>query len=104
MSASWAGGSTRAWRRVRLYVLERDGWRCQFPGDDDHPAQLSGNRCGRFANHADHILAKSLGGTDHPANLRAACRDHNLAKGDGRRQVVGARRGRQRVRARGWSW
>jgi 5-methylcytosine-specific restriction endonuclease McrA len=31
----------------------------------------------------DHILARSLGGTDEPGNLQGLCRFHNAAKGDG---------------------
>lgn len=34
------GGSTRAWRRLRRAVLDRDGWRCRMPGEDGQP-------CGR---------------------------------------------------------
>lgn len=28
MSARWRNGSTRAWRRLRAEILERDGYRC----------------------------------------------------------------------------
>lgn len=34
----WRGGSTRRWRRVRLFVLSRDGYRCQVPVDEAAPA------------------------------------------------------------------
>lgn len=65
---TWHGGSTRAWRRLRARVLARDGHRCQ--------------RCGKPATHADHILPKAAGGTDHIDNLEALCAQCNLAKGD----------------------
>lgn len=71
-------GSTRAWRRVRLLVLERDGWRCQLPAD--HGDGL----CLAWASHVDHVTPRAAGGTDEPANLRAACARHNLARGAGR--------------------
>lgn len=79
MSILRAAGSTRAWRRVRLLVLERDGWRCQLPADD------GAGLCLAWASHVDHITARAHGGTDEPANLRAACARHNLARGTGDR-------------------
>jgi 5-methylcytosine-specific restriction endonuclease McrA len=60
-------GSTRAWRDLRDQILARDRWTCQ--------------RCGRRADHVDHVTPVAAGGTDHPANLRALCRACNLAKG-----------------------
>jgi 5-methylcytosine-specific restriction endonuclease McrA len=78
MSALRPTGSTRAWRRIRLYVLDRDGWRCQLPADD-RPGP-----CLDLAEHVDHITSRAEGGTDDPANLRAACAFHNLRRGTGR--------------------
>lgn len=70
-------GSTRARRRWRLVVLERDGWRCQVPSDDD-PERT----CGAFADHADHKTPLAAGGAPlDPANGRAACAFHNLSRG-----------------------
>jgi len=63
-----AGGS-RAWRRLRLDVLERDGWTCHW--------------CGGPASHADHLLPRSRGGADDPDNLVAACSPCNLSRGAG---------------------
>ena len=60
-------GSTRAWRKVRAFVLDRDGHRCRRPLPPD------GRLCGKPATHAGHIVADVLGGTDHPDNLRAEC-------------------------------
>lgn len=63
MSLAWDKGSTRAWRAVRAFVLERDNHRCQ----------LKLKFCQVTANTVNHKLAKSQGGTDHPSNLEAAC-------------------------------
>jgi 5-methylcytosine-specific restriction endonuclease McrA len=69
---------TRAWRKIRLTVLARDHYTCQlgYPG------------CTVIATHADHILPLRFGGTNHLANLRAACRSCNLRRGDGTKQVA----------------
>lgn len=67
-------GSTRAWRRIRSYILERDGWRCQVPGPD-------GALCLAYAGTVDHIVPRALGGTDDPSNLRAACATCNSRAG-----------------------
>lgn len=61
------------WAATRLQVLERDGWACQMLRD--------GAPCGRPASTVDHIVARSRGGTDDPANLRAACADCNTRAG-----------------------
>lgn len=70
MSKSWAGGSTRAWRRTRALVLERDGYQCQL--------RLPG--CTHLANHVHHTIGKQFG--DDPALLMAACAHCNLTLGD----------------------
>lgn len=68
-----------AWNTVRLFVLDRDGWICQYchkglEGDDAT---------------ADHIVSKERwkredrpGDVDDPSNLVAACRSCNGSKGD----------------------
>ena len=60
-------GSTRQWRSVRDEILARDHWQCQY--------------CGGPAQHVDHAVPVAHGGTDHEANLVAACRGCNLRKG-----------------------
>lgn len=65
----------RAWRRLRAYVLARDQYQCQRMNP------LTGIRCGRPATDAGHILDVALGGTDHPANLRAECAHCNRSAG-----------------------
>lgn len=71
MSERWKGGSTPAWRRIRLQVLERDGWRCQLRLDE---------RCLVKATEAHHISPRELVGDD-PAFLQAACKPCNGSYG-----------------------
>ncbi|HEV8653324.1 MAG TPA: HNH endonuclease signature motif containing protein [Actinomycetes bacterium] len=70
MSRGWKGGSTRAWRRVRRQVLERDGYRCQLKLDV----------CTTRATTAHHVKGKAMG--DDPRFLVAACQPCNLKVGD----------------------
>lgn len=57
-------------KRVRFEVLRRDEHTCQY--------------CGQMAPdvvlHVDHVVPVSLGGSDDPGNLVAACRDCNAGK------------------------
>jgi 5-methylcytosine-specific restriction endonuclease McrA len=55
--------TTSAWKKLRLAVLERDGYRCQ----------IKGPRCAVVANIADHVIPHHLGGPDELSNLQAAC-------------------------------
>ena len=50
--------------RTRKFVLQRDGCACVICGS-------------RFQVEVDHILCRTLGGTNDPANLRTLCRRHN---------------------------
>ena len=50
----------REYERLRIHVLERDGYRCRDCG-----------RAGRLEVH--HVKALHLGGTNDPANLLALC-------------------------------
>jgi 5-methylcytosine-specific restriction endonuclease McrA len=65
---------TQRWRRLRHQALERDGWRCTWPG------------CGAplhapLAGVADHIDEVSDGGPFWDLNnLQSLCRDHHWAK------------------------
>jgi len=67
------------WKKVRLGVLERDGYLCQ----------IRGPKCTINANHVDHIIPASQGGawfdTD---NLRAACAKCNLGRVDRKKDSV----------------
>ena len=57
-------------KRTRYEVLRRDGHRCRYCGShaDDSPLTV------------DHVTPKSLGGSDSPSNLVAACKDCNAGK------------------------
>ena len=72
MSLSWKGGSTRAWRRLRAWVLARDGYRCRL--------RVPGVCTGR-ATCVHHTLGKRVTGDD-PRYLVAACTQCNLKVGD----------------------
>ena len=59
-------------KEVRAYVLDRNGFTCQMCGavaGEPHPYDSSRNT----RLHIGHIIDKSMGGTDDPANLRALC-------------------------------
>ena len=54
--------------RVRKVVFERDGYRCKD--------------CGGWSDlTVDHMLPRSLGGSDDPSNLQTLCRSCNSRKG-----------------------
>jgi len=59
-------------KETRAYVLDRNGFTCQMCGavaGEPHPYDPS--RTTRL--HIGHVIDKSMGGTDDPANLRALC-------------------------------
>jgi 5-methylcytosine-specific restriction endonuclease McrA len=80
-------GSTRAWRRVRVEVLERDGYHCRlrYPG------------CRFEATEVDHVINLASTGTPRceavdPDECVAACgRCHHQKSA--REAAEGARRG-----------
>ena len=89
MSNAWAGGSTRAWRKTRAAVLQRDGYRCLAHTDGwcakanrstDHTCTELAEESGPNSGTAHHIRGKRHG--DDPAWLVAACRACNLYIGD----------------------
>lgn len=60
------------WRRVRLAVLNRDGWQCQ----------IRGPKCTGRATEVDHMDPVSQYGANvNPARLRAACKPCNAGLG-----------------------
>lgn len=64
-----ANGGTRLWSKIRTRILIRDGYCCQYCGQED-------------ATTVDHIVPISKGGTDEPDNLVAACTRCNYSKND----------------------
>lgn len=99
MSALTPRGSTRAWRRIRAYVLERDRYACQFLV----PAN-PGGICGAYATHVHHTDPRESGGSDDPANLAAACADHNLTKGSEPGLTPRETATPRKPRGQLWSW
>ena len=63
MSAGWAGGSTRAWRKFRAQILDRDQHLCQL--------KLEG--CRTRANQVHHLDGVSAGLLCPPDRAVAAC-------------------------------
>lgn len=57
------------YRQFRDQVLARDRYACVYCGVANVPLQL------------DHVHPRSLGGSDLPANLAAACKPCNTSKG-----------------------
>lgn len=70
MSKQSSRGS--GWNRLRLAVLERDGWVCSTCGK-----ALEGDDA-----TVDHVIPKAAGGTDDTSNLVSMCRTCNASKGD----------------------
>jgi 5-methylcytosine-specific restriction endonuclease McrA len=66
-SALRDSGSTRHWRKIRERILRRDGYICQY--------------CGQEANTVDHVIPRKLNGLDTDDNLLAACSRCNYSKG-----------------------
>jgi hypothetical protein len=59
-------------KETRAFVLDRNGFTCQMCGavaGEPHP--IDPTRKTRL--HIGHIIDKSIGGSDDPANLRAIC-------------------------------
>jgi 5-methylcytosine-specific restriction endonuclease McrA len=59
-------------KEIRAYVLDRNGFTCQMCGavaGEPHPY----DQTRKTRLHIGHIIDKSMGGTDDPANLRAIC-------------------------------
>lgn len=56
------------WKKLRLRILQRDGYECYW--------------CGMDATTVDHIVPVAKGGTDDTENLVAACKRCNFSKQD----------------------
>jgi hypothetical protein len=71
-SALTSRGSTARWRRIRDWILERDGHTCH--------AIVDGHRCGAHATTVGHIVRREHGGGDGSDNLRAECTGCNYGE------------------------
>jgi hypothetical protein len=70
-----AAHCNKSWPALRRQILQRDQGRCQYQDPK------TGHTChSRHQVEVDHIIPLALGGTNHPTNLRALCRAHNLAE------------------------
>ena len=59
--------SKRAWKKRRLRILDRDGWRCVL--------------CGASSRlEVDHIQPLWEGGAEEDSNLRALCKSCHIAR------------------------
>lgn len=59
-------------KETRAFVLDRNGFTCQMCGavaGEPHPYDATR----RARLHIGHVIDKSMGGSDDPANLRAIC-------------------------------
>ncbi|TKG57947.1 HNH endonuclease [Prauserella endophytica] len=77
MSTAWKSGSTRRWRKIRLFVLNRDRWICQLCGK---PISKYLRHPHPYSAHVHHTKGKAYG--DDPEFLVAAHRKCNLDAGD----------------------
>lgn len=73
------GYNIKVTRAQRLAIYERDDWTCAIcreAVDPDAPANTTWDAT------LDHIVPRSLGGSDDPVNLRLAHRWCNAVRGD----------------------
>lgn len=61
------GVRVKGWDKIRLRILQRDGWLCHY--------------CGAEANEVDHVIPRVLGGGEDDENLVSACVPCNRSKG-----------------------
>lgn len=59
-------GDPRGWGKLRVRILERDGFACRY--------------CGALADTVDHVIPRSHNGSNEDWNLVAACRSCNSRK------------------------
>lgn len=69
----------------RLAIYERDSWVCQICS---LPVDVGSGFNDNFAPSLDHIIPRSLGGSDDPVNLRTAHRVCNSIRGVGSPEEV----------------
>jgi len=59
------------WNRVKITILRRDSFTCQDCGRTYKEIGRGKNR--RSGLEVHHIVPRTLGGTDHPGNLKTVC-------------------------------
>lgn len=80
--------SSARWQRLRLEILERDGYRCK----------VCGPKCKGKANEADHIIPVADGGPIwEPSNLRAACDACNTWRAQLQKNKLGWKRSKTHI-------
>jgi hypothetical protein len=68
MALSRKAISTGKWKKLRITILDRDGWQC--------------STCGGPAHTVDHIIPRIKGGDMWaPDNLQSMCKSCNSSKG-----------------------
>ena len=74
--------SSTARRRLRLEVLERDGWQCQIRSDGCEAPNAGDLALEGAHPHVDHIVPASIDLYRFldPGNCRAACRHCNSSR------------------------
>lgn len=73
MSKGWAGGSTRAYRKLRAFVLLRDNYQCQLNID---------GVCLSVGDQLHHLDGVNAGKVCPPDRAVAACGPCNTHVGD----------------------
>jgi hypothetical protein len=61
----------RLWNKVKITILRRDQFTCQDCGRSYKDIARGKNK--RSGLEVHHIIPRSLGGTDHPGNLKTVC-------------------------------
>lgn len=65
---------TRRWKRLRAYVIQRDGRVCAIPG-------CTSDMSRSYMVHVDHIVPVKEGADFwNPLNLQVLCKPHHRAK------------------------
>lgn len=93
--SGWENGTQGNWRALRRLVIDRDGTVCRRCGKVTHERRCQPGGC-PLCLQVGHVLAKALGGTDDPGNLRVECAGCNLLDG----AKLGKRRQREAQRRR----
>lgn len=80
--ANGGQGSNWIWRPTRLKIYKRDGYRCCWCGCRvaTGPEIKAASTAAKLAT-LDHLVSRSAGGSNRPANLVTACLDCNAQRG-----------------------